>query len=308
MATLHTTLGGYSRGELGLVLPHEHVFTDLGPREEENWKDATAESVVETIGPMIERAEGAGITALVECTPEGVGRRTDITLAVSEATEFPIVVATGIYQEPSIPDWAREATEDELSEWLVEELTEGIEDTGVRAAWIKVGTDDDDPTGLSDDETKILRAAARAGTETGAVIGSHTLHADVVHQQLDLIEDAGYTADQFIWIHSQSESLEDHRAVADRGAWIEYDWIGGEDQDDERYVDLIGSMLDAGYADQLLLSQDRGWYDSSQPGGGRTDEYTYLVEEFLPKLRESGVDEATIEQLTQNNPFDAYAR
>ena len=308
MATLHTTLGGYSRGDLGLLLPHEHVFTDLGPREEANWKDATPEPVVETIGPMIERAADAGITALVECTPEGVGRRVDIVEAVSEATDFPIVVATGIYQEPSIPEWAREATEDELYEWMVEELTEGIEDTGVRAAWIKVSTDDDDPTGLSEDEAKILRAAARAGDETGAVIGSHTLHADVVHQQLDLIEDAGYSAEQFIWIHSQAESLDDHRAVADRGAWIEYDWIGGDDQDDDRYVDLIQSMIADGYADQLLLSQDRGWYDPSQPGGGETKEYTYLVETFLPTLREAGVEESTVRQLTEDNPFDAYAR
>jgi phosphotriesterase-related protein len=308
MTTLYTTLGPYSRDKLGLILPHEHVFTDLGPIEEENWRDAEAAPVVEQVTPMLERARDAEITALVECTPEGVGRRVDIVRAVSEATGFPVVVATGVYQEPSIPDWVREASEDELYEWMIEELTEGIDGTGVRAAWIKVSTDDDDPNGLSDDEAKILRAAARAGAETGAVIGSHTLHADVVHQQLDLIEDAGYTAEQFIWIHSQAEEVDDHEAVAERGAWIEYDWIGGDDQDDDRYVDLLQHMLDAGYEGQLLLSQDRGWYDPSQPEGGEFKEYTYLVEEFLPKLRGTGVDEATIEQLTRDNPFDAYAR
>jgi len=308
MATLYTTKGEYGRDDLGLILPHEHIFADLGPMEEANWKDAEAEPVIEQIAPMIERAENAGITALVECTPEGVGRRVDIDLAVSEATDFPVVVPTGVYQEPSIPEWVREAGEDDLSEWMVEELTEGVEDTGVRAAWIKVSTDDDDLTGLSEDEAKILRAAARAGAETGAVIGSHTLHEDVVHQQLDVIEDAGYTAEQFIWIHSQAEPVEAHERVADRGAWIEYDWIGGEDQDDGRYVDLIQRMLDAGYEDQLLLSQDRGWYDPSQPEGGEYSEYTYLVEEFLPKLREAGVDEATIDHLTHDNAFDVYAR
>jgi len=308
MATLYTTTGEYARDDLGLVLPHEHVFVDLGPMEEANWEDAEAESVIEQIGPMIERAREAGVTALVECTPEGVGRRVDIDLAVSEATDFPVVVPTGVYQEPSIPEWVRDASEDDLYDWMVEELTEGVGDTGVRAAWIKVSTDDDDPTGLSDDEAKILRAAARAGAETGAVIGSHTLHEDVVHQQLDLIEDAGYTAEQFIWIHSQAEPVEAHERVAERGAWIEYDWIGGDDQDDERYVDLIQHMLDAGYEDRLLLSQDRGWYDPSEPDGGETKEYTYLVDEFLPMLREAGLDEATIERLTHDNPFDAYAR
>jgi len=307
MPTLYTTLGTYGRADLGLLLPHEHVFVDLGPREEANWRDAEPAPVIERMGPLLERAREAGVTALVECTPDGVGRRVDIDRAVSEATDFPIVVPTGVYQEPAIPEWVREASEHDLYEWLLEEVTEGVGETGVQAAWIKVSTDDDDPAGLSDDEAKILRAAARAGAETDAVIGSHTLHEDVVHQQLDLLEDAGYTAERFIWIHSQVEPVDAHERVAARGAWIEYDGIGG-DEGDQHYVDLIEHMLDAGYGDQLLLSQDRGWYDPSEPDGGETREYTYLVETFLPKLRDAGVDEATITRLTHDNPFDAYAR
>ncbi|MFB6075143.1 MAG: phosphotriesterase [Haloarculaceae archaeon] len=307
MAELLTTLGAYERDDIGLILPHEHVFVDLGPMEEQNWRTATAEDVIEVMAPEIERARVAGVTALVECTPEGVGRRVDIDLAVSEATEFPIVVPTGIYQEPHIPTWAREASEDELFEWLYGELTEGVDDTGVRAAWIKVSTDDDDPEGLSADEEKILRAAARAGAETGAVIGSHTLHADVVHRQLDVIEDAGYAADRFVWIHAQAADADAHEAVAGRGAYVEYDWIGGEDQSDERYLELIERLVAAGFEDRLLVSQDRGWYDPSKPGGGEQRPYTYLPETFLPKLR-ARVGDATADRLTRENPFDAFAR
>jgi hypothetical protein len=36
--------------------------------------------------------------------------------------------------------------------------------------------------------------------------------------------------------------------------------------------------------------------------------YTYLSETFLPKLRKAGVDEATIDKLTRENPFHAFAR
>jgi phosphotriesterase-related protein len=305
---LYTTQGPLERTDLGLVLPHEHVFVDLGPMEEANWRDADPADVVDVMAPEIERARAAGVTALIEATPEGVGRRVDIDLAVSAATGFPIVVPTGIYQEPSIPEWAREASEDELAAWMVEELTEGVDDTGVRAAWIKVSTDDDDPTGLSDDEAKILRAAARAGAKTDAAIGSHTLHGDVVHQQLDVLKEAGYDADRFIWIHAQADDERYHREVAERGAFVEYDWIGGDDQADADYVDHIETMIDAGYTDNLLLSQDRGWYDPSEPGGGEQKPYTYLVDEFLSKLRESGVDEETVRRITHDNPFDAYAR
>jgi phosphotriesterase-related protein len=66
-------------------------------------------------------------------------------------------------------------------------------------------------------------------------------------------------------------------------------------------------LLDAGFGEQLLLSHDRGWYDPAQPGGGEPKPYTYLSEVFLPKLRSAGVDEATIRQLTEENPFRAFA-
>jgi phosphotriesterase-related protein len=36
--------------------------------------------------------------------------------------------------------------------------------------------------------------------------------------------------------------------------------------------------------------------------------YTYLPDQFLPKLRAVGVDEATIYQLTHANPYRAFAR
>jgi phosphotriesterase-related protein len=58
----------------------------------------------------------------------------------------------------------------------------------------------------------------------------------------------------------------------------------------------------------LLLSQDRGMYDAAQPGGGTPRPYTYLTEHFVPALQTAGVDDATIRQLTEANPFAAFAR
>ena len=58
----------------------------------------------------------------------------------------------------------------------------------------------------------------------------------------------------------------------------------------------------------LPLSHDRGWYDPALPGGGNPKPFTHLSEFFLPKLRQAGVDESTIRQLTQSNPFRAVAR
>ena len=67
-------------------------------------------------------------------------------------------------------------------------------------------------------------------------------------------------------------------------------------------------LLDAGLGNHLLLSHDRGWYDPALPGGGVPKPYTYLTDQFLPKLRAAGVDEGIIDQLTRVNPFRAFAR
>ncbi|MCD6286043.1 MAG: esterase [Anaerolineae bacterium] len=307
MPKLITTLGPKSLTDLspGLILPHEHVFVDLRTPDHPDQAEVLAEEVIALIEPELRRARAAGVVALVECTPTGVGRRVDLDLAVSQAAAFPLVVATGTYREPWIPDWIRDASEAALVDWMVDELTGSVADTGVQAAWIKLSAGDG---GVTDCERKVLRAAARAGAATNAVIGSHTIRGRVVMDQLDTLESAGYTAERFIWIHTQAEpDVKLHLAAARRGLWLEYDAIGGG-IDDDVYIAHIHRMLDAGYRDRVLLSHDRGWYDPAKPHGGVPRPFTYISETFLPKLAASGVDAATIVQLTRDNPFRAFAR
>ena len=305
MRELITTLGPMKPDGLGMILPHEHVFVDLRTENQPGFAEAETADVIALMAPEIAKARDVGVTAIVESSPVGVGRRADFNLAVSQATGFPLVVPTGIYREPWIPDWAHAASEGELQEWMTGELLGEIEESGVQAGWIKLSGCG---TGLTECEAKILRAAALAGAATNAVIGSHTVPGGVVRDQLDIIETSGYSPERFIWIHTQAEPDFDlHLEIARRGAWIEYDAIGGEPSDEE-YIRHINLLLDAGLGDRLLLSHDRGWYDPAQPGGGTPRPFTYISEQFLPKLQASGVGEATIRQLTETNPFHAFAR
>ena len=104
MAHLITSLGPKGADELGLILPHEHVFVDLRTWDQPGYAQADTADVITLIAPEIARAQAAGVTALVECSTVGVGRRPDILKAVSEATGFPLLVPTGVYREPWIPD------------------------------------------------------------------------------------------------------------------------------------------------------------------------------------------------------------
>ena len=89
MTQLITTLGPMSAHELGMILPHEHIFVDLRQDNPPDFGQANPDDVVALMGPEVEKAKRTGVTALVECTPEGVGRRVDLVRAVSEATQFP---------------------------------------------------------------------------------------------------------------------------------------------------------------------------------------------------------------------------
>jgi phosphotriesterase-related protein len=48
-------------------------------------------------------------------------------------------------------------------------LTDEIENSGVRADWVKIGASDD---GITEAEGKVLRAAVAASLATGATIGA----------------------------------------------------------------------------------------------------------------------------------------
>ncbi len=287
-----------------MVLPHEHVVVDLRTPDVPGQGVAAAADVVALMAPQVRAAMELGVTALVECSTGGVGRRVDLDHAVSEATGLPIVVATGIYREPWLPGWALRATEAELRDWMLSELEDQVKGTGVRAAWIKLSAGDD---GITDVEAGIFRAAVAAARRTGATIGSHTIRGRVVRDQLDLLRRAGGDPRRFVWIHAQAEPDRAwHRELAAEGVWLSYDDLGAGD--DAEAVTLILRALEDGFAGQLLLSHDAGWYDPAQPGGGTPRPYTHLSSTILPMLRAAGIDEATLTVLTHGNPFVAFAR
>lgn len=304
MKKLVTSLGNLTMEQAGIILPHEHVFVDLRTSDQEGYAQAETADVVKLMGPYLSAARNSGIGVIVDCAPVGVGRRADILKAVSMAEEYPLIIPTGVYREPWLPIWVKEADEKHLEEWMLAEITDGIGETKVQAGFVKVSAGDD---GITENEAKVLRAASKSAKKVNAVIGSHTIKGRVVKDQLTIIEKAGYSAERFIWIHAQAEpDFNLHLEMAKRGVWIEYDWIGSGA--DEPYIEMILRMLDAGFGSRILLSQDRGWFDPAQSKGGEPKAYTYLVNEFLPKLHQAGVDQDTIRMLTQENPYRAFAR
>ena len=305
---IHTIKGPVEIDLLGLILPHEHLFTDLrGPRVPEYARGESA-AVVNVVEPFLAEASAVGVTALVECSTVGVGRNLAVLQALADATSIHIVPPTGVYRDAYIPESLRGMSEHALADLWIKELTRGIGETLVRAGFIKLAMSDDGPTAL---EIRNLHAATRASLNTGAVIASHTIGGKIARQELDVLEKAGLDLHRFIWVHAQTEpNILILKEATRRGAYVELDAIGAAYQSQAAMLETTLALIEAGFIDHLLLSHDAGWYDPARSDGlpeGGYRGYTALSKEFIPELSKRGVSEEQLRRITMDNPARAFA-
>jgi phosphotriesterase-related protein len=303
---IQTTRGAMPAGETGLMLPHEHIFTDLRGPTTPGYAQADPADVSRVMKPLLDAASTQGVSVLVECSSIGVGRNVPILARLGNETALRIVVPTGVYGRGAYAPAEYEAmSETQLRDWMVREITVGIDATGVRAGFIKLACD---ATALTAAQQRFLRAAARASLQTGAAIAIHTPTGARAVEQADILEAQGAALDRFIWVHAQSEpDLNVHKQLAARGVYVEYDSIGSGSPTDQQYIQKINDMAAAGYGNRILLSHDAGWYQPGSANGGTQRGYTYLIETFLPALRAGGASDTLVTSLTVHNPRRAFA-
>ena len=305
---IHTLTGPIEVESLGMILPHEHLFTDLRGPSMPGYAQGEPSAVVQVVESYLVEAAGAGVTALVECSTVGVGRNLEILQRLAEVSSVHIVAPTGVYRDAYIPKSLRETGEHDLAELWTKELTKGIDGTSVRAGFIKLAISDDGLTAL---EVRNLRAAARASRDTGAVIASHTIGGVNAMKEMDILEGAGLNLQRFIWVHAQTEpDILILKEAARRGAYIELDSVGAPYQSQPELLDTAIALIEAGFTDQLLLSHDAGWYNPARPDGLPEEGYrgyTALAKDFIPDLMKRGISEEQIRQIMAKNPAAAFA-
>lgn len=339
----HTTAGPLAKDQVGDVLAHHHMFVELGAVPPVAYLDADPEMVYEVIGPWLEDAKELGIGTFIEFTPEGVGRRPDIVKDIADRVGLPTMLVTGIYREPFMPDWAYEASVEEVADFLRTELTEGVTDTGVPAGFIKLSQND---TGMTLTERKILEASCIVAQETGSAIASHITSGPAALSVMDALAAMGCPQDEvrFVWVHAmftaaaEGAKLEGDRVGADpgldylmaaleRGAYVSLDGIGSGYWSDfyggyDLNIDWISQFVEAGYEDQIIIGSDTGWFDPGQPAGFEIEQvdgvwtsvgelaqdYRSVPEEFVPAMREAGFSDELITKLMHDNPWSAFSR
>ena len=296
---IQTVRGGIKPDQLGLTLIHEHVMVDFIGADKVNRNRYDADEVFQVMLPYLKEIRAIGVTGFGDCAPMYLGRDAQLLSRLSEAADMHIIANTGLYKEPYLPQYAFQKSADELANIWIGEMENGIEDTGIKPGFIKIAVN---PGSLIPVQQKIVRAAARTSLATGLTIASHTGHGGAAMEALDILEEEGVLPNKFIFVHAGTDTDHD---VAKRGAWVEYDNISKEQSG--KYMQLITDMLDEGYGDNLLLSQNAGWYNVGQPGGGNIRGYTYLIEEFVPLMKKSGIHQDIIDKLMVANPARALS-
>lgn len=304
MAHIQTVLGPVDVDDLGLILPHEHLFIDQRPQDTLGQQEIYIDDVLRLMVPYLDQCWEIGVTCLVECSPTGM-QNPAVIEALARHTQASIVMPVGLYKD-LFPKDKLAMSDAELTDWMVKEVNEGIGGSNIRAGFIKMAVSDE---GIAEVEARNLRAAARAAKETGVIIASHTSgHRGGQHalEELDILAGQGLPGEQFNWVHAQHASVDLHKQAAERGAYIGFDGLKPEEE--ERYVKLVLDALGEGLEDHILLSHDAGWYRAGEPDGGASQMrgFTYLVDGFLPRLRQEGVGETLITQMTETNPKRAF--
>jgi phosphotriesterase-related protein len=213
-----------------------------------------------------------------------------------------IVASGGYYMERNYPPEIATKSDDQIADDLVVEAK-----ANHYGAFGEIGENPN--AAMSDLEHKMFRAVGKAHLRTNLPVFTHNAYGtgpnvpkDAGLRQLDAFESVGVKPQRVAIGHTcclddpEAEIIKD---LAKRGAWVGFDRVNTLEQmvSDEKRVKMLLEFLDAGYANQLLLSSDFT--------GGRTVEgplYGRTKMVFAPKLVQAGVKEETVHAILYDNP------
>ena len=252
----------------------------------------------------------AGGRTIVDATTIGIGRDPLALARIARATGLNIVMGAGYYVDAVHPEEMDELTDADIANQMVEEITVGVGDTGVKAGIIgELGCS----WPLTENERKVLRAGAQAQRRTGVSILIHPgRNNQAPFEILDVLAEAGADLGRVIMGHLDRTIFDvgELRELAQRGCYLEYDLFGWEIShyplskmdmpSDARRIRLIKTLVDEGHASQIVVGQDVFAKHRLVRYGGHG--YAHILQNIVPRMREKGIGEEDIQSILVANP------
>ena len=297
---IRTVRGDLPASELGFTLCHEHLSTEPAHRLRDGVDlllDDEAKAVEEL--DIYTRAGGG---ALVDLTVRELGRNPAALQRMSEASGVSVIATTG---HVSVDYWdgvldIESMTVSDLQEEMSRDLLCGMDGTGIRAGIIKAGSSLDEVTAA---EGRVLTAAARTQSATGAPITTHTTAGTMAAEQARILTAAGADPNRVCLGHLDRRlRYEEFRSLARDGFTLGFDCISKDwYEPDAHRVRIVLRLVDDGLGDRICLSGDLARRSSWVSWGGGPG-YSYIPWRFVPWLRREGLEEPAITALTVDNP------
>jgi phosphotriesterase-related protein len=317
---VHTVRGPIDTAALGATLMHEHVFV-LNTEVVQNWgtywdEEARVADAVAKLAAL----KQAGIDTIVDPTVIGLGRYIPRVQRVADQVELNIVAATGVYTYDDVPSYFHYrgpgtmlGGPEPMVDFFVRDITEGIADTGVRAAILKCATD---AKGVTPGVERVLRAVAQAHRATGVPITTHS-HAPSRNglDQQRIFAEEGVDLTRVIIGHSgDTTDIAYLEELIANGSYVGMDRFGidvllpFEDR-----VNTVVELCRRGHADRVVLSHDAScfidWFDADLlPAVTPNWHFLHISRDVLPALRQRGVGDDQIRQMLVDNPRAIFER
>jgi phosphotriesterase-related protein len=288
---------------IGITLPHEHLLIV----HKGDYRDLTDES--DAIRELNYFAAAGGST-LTEMTSLGIGRNPEGLKRISAATGVNVIMGAGYYKDKWIHDTLKSKSVEQLTDIIVGDIIDGIH--GIHAGVIgEMGVS----RPMTSFERKSITAAAHAQIATGAAI---VVHFDINiggepaerHAALDLLEQQGADLSRVSVSHNTPyvELVDDFISYAQRGCYVAFDMLGMEvygpvalNWDEElQPAKTVKALIDAGYIEHILLSQDMCFTALYVENGGYG--YAHILNDLVPLFKAEGITDAQIHTILVENP------
>ena len=255
-----TLSGDIDCNKLGTTLMHEHILWFAGPMGENAGyspiPDDLESETVDFAVSLLNDAARVGIDTIVDLTPF---RPIDLYKRIAERTTVKIIVSTGFYRRSKIPKWMADMEDEkQMEERMLREVTDGIDNTKIRAGIIKVAGEG---ATLSDWEKKVFRAAARVNQATAIPIATHTGGA---LEQFDILVKTGADPHRIMLSHvdvGRKGNPGELLTIVKEGGYLEVDTFGQDFYTPRaELVSFLRSLCDAGFANKVIISIDSNWH------------------------------------------------
>ncbi|MDO9545971.1 MAG: hypothetical protein Q7J07_04365 [Pelolinea sp.] len=330
--------GPIAESDLGLTLPHEHLFVDLScycPSEPQNevgkefyhrevslsirdqvvdhpW-DIVDNTRLNNLSTAIEEVllyaalGGKTITDLSCCT--AMGRLPEGLLKVAENTGINVIMSCGRYTLPSMTEQDRRMSVADVEAQIFNEFINGA--NGIMPGLLKSGF-----TSKIDHDAEIctLRAVGRVQCRVGCAVAIHPyIWESESHLILDILEEEGCDLKRVILCHQDYLGIKSDylNSLCKRGAYLEFDtfgcgWINDAmwQQTDAVKIGFLKEQVKLGNADHLLISGDICLKIMLATWGGTG--YAHIPKTLIPAMRTAGFSNDLIHLLTVENPSRVY--